>query len=241
MANLKNVLKKNGGIKITRQDLLRKSPIPWTALILITLVVAGFMVWPNASDWMDKQSKLKAMAVEIPDMETKQVSLNNEKENLEIVFNEQAEPFIRVAEQRFPSEIKADNIAQIIEIYSILRKINYRASTLELNSVAVSTTQNVDGTTYAETPVTINILADRETLKDFIAFLKTSQITDELNNKVIASGGDEIGSIEFLTANILPVARINSLSMTEERGRNQSGGSNAYNTQLQVMLYSKPL
>ena len=48
-------------------------------------------------------------------------------------------------------------------------------------------------------------------------------------------------AIEFLNANRLPVSRINTLSMNEERDRDSSGSSSVYNSQLQLLFYSQPL
>lgn len=239
--NLTSAIKKNAGSKATRKELMQKSPIPWTVLLVITLGVGALLVWPNASDWMSKQSEIKSMETEIPQLEANKQNLSLEKDVLELAFKDKAEPFIKLADQRFPTEIDGTKIAQIIEIYSVLMKVNYRSNTLELNSLSVGTTQNVDGENYAETSVSLNLLIDREMLKEVIQFLKTSRIPDELRNKVISSGGGETASIEFLNLSKLPVGRINSLSLNEERGRNQESTIDVYNAQLQVFFYSEPI
>ncbi|NCP67859.1 hypothetical protein GW756_05910 [bacterium] len=241
MANLNSVIKNNSGAKHTRKELMNKSPIPWLVIIGITAVAGGFLIYPNASMWIEKRSELKDMETLIPQLESENQALSTEKDTLEESFKEKAKPYIAIADQRFPTEIDTIKITQIIEMYSILMQVNYRANDLKLNTLSVSATRNVDGLPFAETGVNINVVIDREMLEQLIAFLKTSQISNELENKVIASGGGETASIEFLKANQLPVGRINSLSLNEERGRSQDSNKEVYNAQIQVLFYSEPV
>jgi|GEM_PF-5790226 len=242
MANtLNSVVKKTTGNKKTRKELMQKSPIPWAVLLVVTLGAAGFLVWPNAADWMEKRETIKQMDTQIPQLESQKNNLNQTKNDLEVAFTDKAAPFIKTSEQRFPQLVDGTNVAQIIEIYSILMKTNYRSNTLDLKSLAVGKTQNVDGASYAETSVNINVVVDREMLEEFIGFIKRSHISDELRNKVIASGGGETASIEFLTLNKLPVARINMLSLNEESKKDKNNTESIYNAQLQVFFYSKPV
>lgn len=240
---LNSAVKKKKGPSITRQDLLKKSPIPWAVLLGITAIGAGLMVWPNASDWMQKQKDIETMVKNLPALEAKKQQLSNQKEELESEFSEKSSEFVKIADQRFPETIDVTKLAQILEIYSILVKSNYQPiKTLELASISTSPARNVDGANYAQTPVSLNLVADRETFKEFLIFLRSSQIPDELRNLVISSGGGDTASLEFLNANRLPVSRIETLSMNEERGRDEGGGTNStYNTQLQLFFYSQPL
>ena len=213
MANLSSVVKKNTGSKHTRKELMNKSPIPWLVLIGMTVIAGAFLIYPNASDWLKKQSELTEMESLIPQLESENQTLSTEKETLEEAFKDKAKPYIAIADQRFPTEIDSTTITQIIEMYAILMQVNYRSNDFKLNSLSVGRPQNVDGLPFAETSVNINVVIDREMLQEFIAFLKTSEITNDLENKVISSGGGETASIEFLKLNKLPVGRINSLSL----------------------------
>ena len=240
--NLSSVIKKNAGSKVTRKEIMQRSPVPWAVLLGITLIAAGFLVWPNASAWLEQSGAIKDMETEIPQLEVDKQSLTIQKDELEIDFNEKAEPFLKVADQRFPEIVDTTTIAQILEIYAILMKVNYRSNKFELNSVAVSGAQNVDGANYAETSVNLNVQVDRPMLEALIKFLQTSRVTDELRNKVIASGGGETASIEFLNLNKLPVGKVNSLTLNEERSRDDAeSGSDQYNVQVQALFYSQPL
>lgn len=242
MANtLNSIVKKSAGTKKTRKELMQKSPIPWIVLLVITLAAAGILVWPNASDWMSKQAEITEMETLIPQLESEQNNLTQTKNDLDVAFNDKAAPYIKTAKQRFPETIDGTTIAQIIEIYSILMKVNYRANTIELKSLAVGKTQNVDGKNYAETSANINIVVDREMLEEFVTFVKESHVSEELRNKVIASGGGENASIEFLTLNKLPVGRINMLSLNEENKANDRNTESTYNAQMQVFFYSEPI
>ena len=241
MSNLNSVVKKKSGSKHSRKELMIKSPIPWVVIIVATLVAGAFLIWPNASDWMEKRDELKKMVTSIPELESKNQALISNKDELNDAFKSKAKPYIKIADQRFPLEVNTTTITQILEMYAILMKVNYRSNDFELKSLSVSRPRNVDGLPFAETSANINVVIDRVMLEEFIAFLKTGEITNELENKVIASGGGETASIEFLKLNKLPVATINSLSLNEERSRNESSNKEVYNAQLQVLFYSEPV
>lgn len=241
MPQLNPVAKKNTGTKHTRKELMNKSPIPWLVLIFITLVAGAFLIYPNAKDWITKRGEINNMETLIPQLESENQTLSLEKETLEENFKEKAKPYIAIANQRFPTEIDSTKIAQIIEMYAILMQVNYRSNNFKVSALNVSTPRNVDGAPYAETSVSINAIIDRVMLEEFITFLKTSRITNALENKVIASGGGETASIEFLKLNQLPVGRINSLSLNEERSQSEAGNKEVYNAQLQVLFYSEPI
>ena len=242
--NLNSIIKKTKGSSTSRKELLHKSPIPWLVVLSIVLVIGAMVLWPKGSDWLSKREELKTMAVEIPKLEQRKAQMTEEKADIEAIFSEQSEAFVKIAEQRLPDELDVTKMAQIIEMYTVLMAINYRRNTLELDTIGFGVPQNVDGTNYAVISANLNLKIDREMLKEFIDFLRSSRITDDLRNKVIASGGSETASIEFLDLNRLPVSRINSLSMNEERGRDSEtgrSGSRVYNAQMQVYFYSKPL
>lgn len=221
--------------------MMQKSPVPWVMLLIITLVVSAFLVWPSANQWLQQKSAIKEMESLLPQLESENQSLTLKKDTLEITFKDKAEPFLNIADQRFPEAIDPTLITQIIEIYSILMKVNYRSNTFELNSISTGSPNNVDGANYAETSVNLNLLVDREMLKEVIKFLQHSRVTDELRNKVIASGGGETASIEFLNLNKLPVGRVNSISLNEERSPEKTNPIDVYSVQIQALFYSQPL
>lgn len=241
MSNLNPVAKKNSGAKHTRKELMSKSPVPWLVIIFATLVAGAFLIYPNANEWNTKRAELKNMEILIPQLESENQALSIEKESIDEDFKEKAKPYIAIADQRFPTEIDTTKVAQILEMYAILMQVNYRSNTFKINALSVGAPRNVDGAPFAETSVSINAIIDRVMLEEFIAFLKTSQITNDLENKVIASGGGETASIEFLKLNQLPVGRINSLSLNEERSQSTATNKEVYNAQLQVLFYSEPV
>jgi len=241
MANLNTVVKKNSGSKHSRKELMNKSPIPWLVIIFITLIAGGFLIYPNASSWLEKRAELTEMETLIPQLEDKNQTLINEKDALNDTFKNKAQPYIRIADQRFPTVINPTTVTQVLEMYAILMKVNYRSNDFELNSLSVGQPRNVDGLPFAESSVNINVVIDREMLEEFVAFLQTGEITNDLENKVIESGGGETASIEFLKLNKLPVATINSLSLNEERSQNETANKEVYNAQLQVLFYSEPV
>ncbi len=241
MSNLNSVIKKKSGSKHSRKELISKSPIPWVLIIIVTLIAGAFLIFPNASDWMDKRAELKEMVSLIPELESTNQALTNDRDLLNTSFKDKAKPYIKIADQRFPVEINTTTITQVLEMYAILMRVNYRSNDFELKSLSVGQPQNVDGSPFAESSVNINVLIDREMLEAFIVFLQTGEITNELENKVISSGGGETASIEFLKLNKLPVATINSLSLNEERSQNESSNKEVYNAQLQVLFYSEPV
>lgn len=236
--NLNSVIKKNKSFQASRKELMKSSPIPWLVLLIATLIAAAFLIWPNASDWMEKTKELKAMETDIPTLEQERQSLTNKLNDLNKAFDTKAEEYLLVADQRFPEEIDTAKLAQIVEIYAILMDVHYRSNTMKLNSLSVGSTQNVDGAGYAETSVNINVLLDREMLENFIAFLKTSQVTNSLRNKILDSDN---ASLNFLDLNKLPVGRINLLSLNEESSRDKANAQTNYNAQIQVFFYSQPL
>lgn len=239
--NISSVIKKNSGSKTTRKQLMQTSPIPWAVLLVVTLGVAAFLVWPNANQWLKQTKEISEMERVIPEMEVEGQSLILQKDQLELEFRDKAEPFLKVADQRFPATVNRTTIAQVLEIYAILMKVNYRANTFELNSVSVSPPRNVDGANFAETSVNMNVVVDRPMLEALFAFIHTSQVTDDLRNKVIASGGGETASIEFLNLNKLPVGRINSINLNEERGQDEDKSSDIYTVQIQALFHSQRL
>lgn len=241
MSNLNSVVKKKSGSKHSRKELMNKSPIPWVVVIVITLIAGAVLIWPNISDWTEKRGELKEMETLIPQLESSNQTLTNDRDLLNNTFKEKAKPYIQIADQRFPVEINTTTITQVLEMYAILMKVNYRSNDFELKSLSVARPTNVDGLPFAESSVNISVKIDREMLEEFIAFLQTGEITNDLENKVLASGGGETASIEFLKLNKLPVATINSLSLNEERSQNESANKEVYNAQLQVLFYSEPV
>jgi len=243
MVNLSSAVKKNTGSKHTRKELMNKSPIPWLVILVITSVGGGLFVYPDASNWLEKNASIKEMEDALPKLKAEKEALSLKKDELSQAFSDKAKPFIEIANQRFPVEIDATTITQIMEIYTILMQVNNRGNQIELTSLSISQPKNVDGLPFAETMMNLNIVVDREMLQEFISFIQTGEISNELENKVIENGGGETASIEFLKLNKLPVATINSLSLNENRANSEesSNAKEVFSTQIQVLFYSEPI
>ncbi len=242
MAPLSSAVKKNSGQKHSRKELMNKSPIPWLVLIVITLIASAFAIYPNAQEWMEKKAELKEMVTLIPQLESEKQSLTSEKDQLNEAFKDKARPYVQRADQRFPVTIDPTTMAQTIEIYSILMERNYVNNQFELNSLNVGQPKNVDGSPYAESAVNMSVVVDRVMLAELIEFIQTGVVTNDLQKKVIESGGGETASIEFLKSNLLPVGIINSISLNEETGDEDSRVKiPVYNVQLQILFYSEPV
>ncbi len=233
------VVKKNRKQTLSRQEKIRRNPIPWVVVYIICIGILYF-IYGDIGSWLSKRSEIGDLEPSNAQMETRKKTVQAKKAEVETQFNDQAAEFLREEKQLFPEHIDTSRIAQIIEIYSILLQRNSSSSSVvELSSLNVGLTTPAETANFDETPLNLSLTLDKVSFKKYIKFLQDGKVADELRNRVISrKNKGDAASIEFLENNRLPIMSIRSINMTEDRS-SVDRPLQTYNVQMQVVLYSR--
>ncbi len=226
-------------LKLSRRQKWRRNPIPWAVLWIVTLAVAGIWVVPNALTWVDQKSKISSLSSENTSLETQIDTQKKVRNQEQEKFDQLAKGTLAVEDQRFPYQIDANKIAKIIEIYALQLNLS-RTTFVDLQTLSFSTARPSDGTDYYETIVNMALYIDENSLKRFIDFVQTGLYDNQLTVDTISpENKGETAALEFLDDNLLPIAHIRSINLSEDSSANTEFPRKIYSAQMQLVFFSQ--
>ena len=136
---------KNRHLKLSRRDKMRKSPITWIILLVISISVGIIKNFPEYTNWKKFRNNIAIMEINKTklkeDYELNQSTLKELKNN----FREKSEFSLSEEKQVFPEKIDVHKIVRILEMFSIklkdLRALLLQESYFDLNSINLSHTR----------------------------------------------------------------------------------------------------
>ncbi len=204
---------------ISRREKMRRNPVPWGILCFISTIVLVALVFPKFSDWNTKKSEISQMELEMSQLETEQKNKKLEHNNLSIEFEEKSKPYLVRESQIFPRKVDAAKVARILELYALQLEMldtPSRDSHFRLNSVGFSARKKEKNKNYTSVEAKLSFSSDKENLKELIWYLQTGELSDRFDEGKEA-GLLDTADFKFLQDNLLPLAHIESISVTEER------------------------
>lgn len=205
--------------KLSRQEKMKRNPIPWVVLIIICLIAFG-LSFTKIIDWNAKRSQLGALTQEKNDLESEKSSLFEAVQALRTEYKEKAKDDLVIESQLLPNEVNTEKIIQVLE--TMLTSINK----VSLENVSFSTTTESPDGEYRQTAATLTFEAPAGSLKQIINYLQ-----DPTNQP---TRGETASDRAFLDANVLPLTVIDSIALNEA----QEGDGN-YEVQMRVKFFAK--
>lgn len=224
----------NRKLKLSRRDEIRRNPLPWIILLIISISIIVFSLFPKYQSWQEKKEGIDNLTKTNLNLESQNESKREKKDEIERRFNETKESFVDIENQIFPNEIEEYKIVRILETFSILMKnlesVLFKDSHFELESLTFSKPKKVGEKT--ETNLNIKFSANDENIRQFVKYLQKGILPE--NFIKMESNSDLL----YLEDNLLPLMHINSIKISEEKSTNKELTVPHFSVQLQVILFS---
>lgn len=237
----KSILPQKGkkSSSLSHSDRLRRNPVPWIGLIIVSVLCFGYFVVPLALDWLEKRSAISDYVLAEPELQDRADNLAIELEDTKNRFFEEAKASLEREAQLYPTEVSISKMAKILEIYALLLNVDLDGKTFfDLESVNFSNTRDSSEAPYKVTSAVITFSGSKDNVNHFINFLEKGEIPNDVSRKFLNSNDSSVDLL-FLKQNLLPIATIESVRISEDEGASSSG-ENAQLVQLQVTFYSQP-
>ncbi|MCF7831123.1 hypothetical protein K9M41_03980 [Candidatus Gracilibacteria bacterium] len=232
-----NELKTKG--KLSRQEKIKRNPVIWILLLVITLVFLGLLVFPEFMDWREKRSSINILESKIRSFEKENILLKQEAEKKEIEFNLAASPYLTREKQIFPETVDIVKVAKILEIYALqLENLDSKLhdSYFELSKISFSKSKRVKGKNYATTTISLVFSTDRQNLESFVRFLQTGKLSARFK-KGKDNGQIQLVDYKFLEDNLIPLAQIDSIKAVPEKSRGDNDSN--LSVKMSVSIFSQ--
>ncbi len=205
--------KKSTSLKMNKW---RKSPLPWIVFMGILLGVSFYFTNPIYTEWQKDRTALKTLKPDIAELEKEITQKEGVLTEIRNEFEGKAAESRERDVQIFPEKIDLSKIAKILELYGVLLEYGSEGDSFSLDSINfVQQATPKKGATHTITKATIRVTGSSEAVKFFMKFLKTGIIP-----KVVTKDAGELADLllekEFLKTNLLPVATIESVHVTEK-------------------------
>jgi hypothetical protein len=235
---LKAKKQSNKTLKLSRQQKWRKNPVPWAVLLLLSLGFGALFVFPDYINWMTQKGGIDDLIIENQQLETDIDTAKKVRSQEQDKFDQLAKNTISIEEQRFPEQVNTNLVASILEIYALQLNLS-RRTLVDLKSVSFSNTRQSETANAFELPATISLSIDEDSLERFMDFLQTGEYDKQLTADTIsAENKGETAALEYLDSNLLPLAHIRSINLTEDN-ENSDFPRRVYSAQIQVAFFSQ--
>ncbi len=209
-------------LKLSRQEKLKKSPIPWVALIIVSLIAIA-LFYSTIVEWNHQRGSLKTLAAENEALESDKKTKQEALKELEILFQKEAGKQLELEAQLIPKKVDTGKIVQVLETQ--LLNIDTR---LKIISINFSGTVEDPNGEYQFTRVNIDLLTPKSQIKDIIQMIQGKK--DEVGSNL------EFEDEFFLEGNKLPLGAIDSLSITQAES---DSGQELYQVQMRVKFFAQ--
>lgn len=228
---------KQKGPKLSRTDKWRRNPIPWIILLIVSAAISWNPIWPMSQDYLAKKKAVSEFKKSEPILQKKQEELQIKFDIAKADFDKAASDIQAKEKQLFPESIDTSKIIKILELYSLLLNFDINGqSQFSLESVNFSSSQLNQEAGYATLKASIRAIGTKEDINEFVDFLKTGEVPEEQAQKKEDETGLRI-DLRFLNQNLLPLASLNSLRITQYSGPEKR--ADLLSVELQVNFYSQ--
>ena len=229
---LKNTKKK---LSLSHSDRLRRNPVPWIGLIVVSILCFGYFVVPLTLDWLEKRSEISSSILLEPELQDRSDNLGIELEEVKNRFFEEAKASLERESQFYPKEVSIFKMAKILEIYALLLNYELDSNTFfDLESVNFSDTRDSSSSPYKITSAAITFSGSKDNINNFIDYLEKGELPSSISRK-FRDNDDTSVDFLFLKQNLLPIATIESVRISDNDPL-----VDGQLVQLQVTFYSQP-
>lgn len=212
--------------------------IVWIILIVLSVIFSLFLALPATKEWIKLRSSITKLKEENLNYENDIARKKLKLSSIEKEFNRIAKDFLKEEKLLFPESVNINNIAKVIELYSIQYSLIDENSKFELNSISFS---KLEGDNYTKLSASMSITSSEKSLKDFIYFIQNNKLPEKLlsaQNSQSSILRDDISTIKFLRDNILPIANIESITSTKDE-ENVGSSLGMLKTDIQINFFSQ--
>jgi hypothetical protein len=226
-------------LKLSRMDRLRRNPIPWLLILMITAGIFFVSTFPVLTDWQKARDENQALSIENPRLETElqqtQQKLEIKKKELEVNIKSGED----VESQIFPPEISPSSAIKTLEIYSLLLNYGPNGPVFDLNSVNFQRTNKNEEFPYATTSINMELTGDPTSIRNFFIFLEQGAMSPE-HERYLESREEVSLDLQFIRQNKLPLARIKNIQYVPSTN-NKSDRTNQElkSARVEIILYSQ--
>ncbi len=203
--------------------------------MMLAVALWGSMLIPKYSEWQQKKSDNKSLELQVKSLQLTTEVKSLKLEQTEAEFDIVAGPYLVREKQSFPKKVDTGKIVKILELYALqLENLDsvYKDSKFQLTKALFGKTQPVEKTPYSITSFSLNFTTDEVNFQDFIHFLQTGEISEQLKTGK-EKGQIEIVDYKFLENNILPLVHIDSIQTTLD------DKTNTLNVRLKANFFSQ--
>ena len=204
--------------QLTRREKKRRNPVPWIILLLLTVLIFIFVLIPKLKLYASLRDDLKSLELVVPQLEAEKNRFQSMNNELKIEFDRESKPYLIRESQILPKVIDVAKVARILEIYSLQVDLLSASSVnarFDLEKVDFGKRTRMKKRPYTYNDATINLVADMNSLKEFILFLQTGDLPSRLKE---AKNSNVLNPTDyrFMEDNLLPMTNIESISLIED-------------------------
>lgn len=192
------------------------NPLIWGIVIFIIILFSVFFIIPSTQKWLTLRSETKLLRNSNIEDEDQILRKNEQLSSIKKDFNLIAKNYLKDELLLFPKNLNTNNVAKILELYSLQYSLIDSKSQFTLNSVSFSKQESEN---FVKNSANISVSSTEESLKDFIYFIQNNKLPQKLINAQKSSNPflrGEIPTKNFLDKNKLPIANIESISSVKE-------------------------
>lgn len=224
----------NRKLKLSRRDKIRRNPLPWILLLVASVSIIVFYIFPQYITWKDKKNEIDNLSKINLNLESQNESKREKMNEIEVNFNNTKEEYIDIENKIFPEKIEVYEIVRILETFSILMKnlesVLLKDSHFELESLNFGKTKKTQG--KSETTLRIKFSANDENIRKFVKYLQKGILPADFLK--MESNTDLL----YLEKHLLPLVNINSIKIAEEKESNKELQVPHFSAQLELVLFS---
>ncbi|MCF7846958.1 MAG: hypothetical protein K9M51_02870 [Candidatus Gracilibacteria bacterium] len=216
-----------------RPQTKRKLPLLIWGLILIGLLAFLVLrVLPLAQAWQQTQREVTQLEQKVTLLKSEKEMAQKRLETLQAEFDAAAEPFLAEERQLLPKNFDVEKVSKVLEQYSLQLPLLDPNSTLWIQNLSFSQGRKEPGEKFARTSVSLTMETTQKDLRTFLDFLQNGKLTEDFEIGK-AQGRISPAVYRYLTENLLPLAHIQSIHISEKQD------SDLIDARLQVTFFSQ--
>lgn len=212
---------------LSRQERMRRNPVPWIVLLIINVFAGLNYVFPKimhpSQGWLFQQKKIEELAPKVEKLKEEKPLKIEEFRQVREIFEEKKKPFVIKEDQIFPEYIDIEHLVRTLEIYALQLPLVERNSVFVLNSISFSEPQRdsskKEGASVINAYKTSANISFNCNEKNFREFIRYIQSTDKKLSKRFQKGFGNMSPlvVEYLQNNLLPIAQIESINTSKDK------------------------
>ncbi len=187
--------------------------IPWIIFGFLILGFDAMKVFPMTQGWLELRDSVQKSKTSIQLEKTEINRLEKDLQDIETRFEYEAKNYVLEEAQIYPETFDSYKVSKILEIYSLQHSLLSGDSLLRIERITLGGKQKgAENAKNQQTQVKLEIKCSDKTLRRFISFIQSGELSKEL----IGNQSLEASDMDFLMTNKLPIAQINAIRTADK-------------------------